>query len=118
MKGGIQNKEGRLILVWNDGTRRTMAIGLPDTPPARALAEKIKAEIEWDWHIRQYDLTGVSIMSLMKTYSVASIVGFRQQSQSKDPSRLPLLRSRKYLMAFDRVLTTLATMVRCLLSPR
>jgi hypothetical protein len=46
MKVGIQNKEGRLILVWNDGTRRTMAIGLPDTPPARALAEEIKAEIE------------------------------------------------------------------------
>jgi integrase len=57
MKVGIQNKEGRLILVWNDGTRRTMAIGLPDTPPARALAEKTKAEIEWDWHIRQYDPT-------------------------------------------------------------
>jgi hypothetical protein len=24
-----------------------MAIGLPDTPPAKALAEKTKAEIEW-----------------------------------------------------------------------
>lgn len=57
MKVGIQNKEGRLILVWNDGKRRTMAIGLPDTPPARALAEKTKAEIEWDWHIKQYDPT-------------------------------------------------------------
>jgi integrase len=57
MKVGIQNKEGRLILVWNDGKRRTMAIGMPDTPPARALAEKTKAEIEWDWHIKQYDST-------------------------------------------------------------
>jgi integrase len=57
MKVGIQNKEGRLILVWNDGNRRTMAIGLPDTLPARALAEKTKAEIEWDWHIKQYDPT-------------------------------------------------------------
>lgn len=57
MKVGIQNKEGRLILVWNDGKRRTMAIGLPDTLPARALAEKTKAEIEWDWHIKQYDPT-------------------------------------------------------------
>jgi tRNA A37 threonylcarbamoyladenosine synthetase subunit TsaC/SUA5/YrdC len=46
MKVGIQNKEGSLILAWNDGTRRTMAIRLPDTPPARALAEKTKAEIE------------------------------------------------------------------------
>jgi hypothetical protein len=41
MKVGIQNKEGRLMLVWNDGKRRTMAI------LARALAEKTKAEIEW-----------------------------------------------------------------------
>lgn len=57
MKVGIQNKEGRLILVWNDGKRRTMAIGMPDTPPARALAEKTKAEIEWDWAIKQYDPT-------------------------------------------------------------
>ena len=29
MKVGIQKKEGRLILVWDDGKRRTMAIGLP-----------------------------------------------------------------------------------------
>lgn len=28
MKVGIQVKEGRLILVWNDGKRRTMAISL------------------------------------------------------------------------------------------
>jgi Phage integrase family len=57
MKVGIQNKEGRLILVWNDGKRRTMAIGMPDTLPGKALAEKTKAEIEWDWHIKQYDPT-------------------------------------------------------------
>jgi hypothetical protein len=57
MKVGIQNKDGRLILVWNDGKRRTMAIGMPDTPPVKALAEKTKAKIEWDWHIKQYDPT-------------------------------------------------------------
>jgi hypothetical protein len=51
MKVGIQNKESRLILVWNEGKRWTMAIGLLDTPPARALAEKTKAKIEWDWHM-------------------------------------------------------------------
>jgi integrase len=62
MKVGIQNKEGRLILVWNDGNRRTMAIGMPDTPPGRALADKIKAEIEWDWHIGQYDSTKLKYM--------------------------------------------------------
>jgi hypothetical protein len=28
MKVGIQNKVGRLILVWNDGKRRTMATTL------------------------------------------------------------------------------------------
>jgi integrase len=55
MKVGIQTKEGRLILAWNDGKRRTMAIGMPDSPPGRALAEKTKAEIEWDWRIGQYD---------------------------------------------------------------
>jgi integrase len=62
MKVGIQNKEGRLILVWNDGNRRTMAIGMPDTSPGRALADKIKAEIEWDWHIGQYDSTKLKYM--------------------------------------------------------
>jgi hypothetical protein len=43
MKVGIQNKEGRLILVWNDGKRRTMAIGLPDAPPAIAMLKARKA---------------------------------------------------------------------------
>jgi hypothetical protein len=28
MKVGIQNKKGWLILVWNDGKRRTMATGI------------------------------------------------------------------------------------------
>jgi integrase len=55
MKVGIQNKEGRLILVWDDGKRRTMAVGMPDSSTGRALAEKTKAEIEWDWRIGQYD---------------------------------------------------------------
>jgi integrase len=45
MKVGIQNKEGRLILVWNDGKRRTMAIGLPDAPPAIAMLKARKASL-------------------------------------------------------------------------
>ena len=49
MKVGIHKKEGRLILVWNDGKRRTMAIGLPDSKPARSVAKKIAGDIELDF---------------------------------------------------------------------
>ena len=49
MKVGIQVKEGRLILAWNDGKRRTMAIGLPDSTQARAKAKKTAAQIEMDF---------------------------------------------------------------------
>lgn len=49
MKVGIHRKESRLILVWNDGKRRTMAIGLPDSKPARSVAKKIAGDIEVDF---------------------------------------------------------------------
>ncbi len=54
MKVGIQNKEDRLILVWNDGKRRTMAIGathgLPDFPRKWQLEGTLpsKQELEVD----------------------------------------------------------------------
>jgi integrase len=57
MKVGIQNKEDRLILVWNDGKRRTMAIGAADNTASRAAAQKKKAEIEQDWITGHYDRT-------------------------------------------------------------
>jgi integrase len=59
MKVGIQVKEGRLILVWNDGKRRTMAIGLPDSTVGRALAQKTAAQIELDFRLgdEHYDRT-------------------------------------------------------------
>lgn len=59
MKVGIQVKESRLILVWNDGERRTMAIGLPDSPVNRKLAQKRAAEIELDFSLgdEYYDRT-------------------------------------------------------------
>jgi hypothetical protein len=41
MKVGIQNKKGWLILVWNDGKRRTMATDIrPDIAGAKSLAQK------------------------------------------------------------------------------
>ena len=57
MKVGIQNKEGRLILVWFDGKRRTMAIGAADNTASRAAAQRKKAEIEQDWITEHYDQT-------------------------------------------------------------
>jgi integrase len=50
MKVGIQVKEGRLILAWNDSKRRTMAIGLPDSTAGRSLAKRTAAKIEIDFH--------------------------------------------------------------------
>ena len=46
----IESPNGRLRLSWNDGSpkRRTMAIGMPNTPHGRALAKKTKGEIETD----------------------------------------------------------------------
>ena len=59
MKVGIQTKEGRLILAWNDGKRRTMAIGLQDSKAARSLAQRTAAKIEIDFHLgdEYYDRT-------------------------------------------------------------
>jgi hypothetical protein len=50
MKVGIQPKEGRLILVWNDGKRRTMAI-LAESVVGRALAQEIAKRIELDFQL-------------------------------------------------------------------
>jgi integrase len=61
MKVGIQNKKGWLILVWNDGNRRTMATGIrADIAGAKALAQKIATRIELDFLQRdegRYDRT-------------------------------------------------------------
>jgi integrase len=59
MKVGIQVKEGRLILVWDDGKRRTMAIGLPNSKTNKALAGKLASKIEVDFHLgdEYYDRT-------------------------------------------------------------
>lgn len=57
----IESPNGRLRLAWRDGSpkRRTLAIGMPDTPQGRALAKKIKCEIETDLAIGDdhYDRT-------------------------------------------------------------
>jgi len=50
MKVGIQVKEGRLILIWNNGKRRIMAIDLPDSKAVRSLAKKTVAKIGIDFH--------------------------------------------------------------------
>jgi integrase len=61
MKVGIQNKAGWLILVWNDGKRRTMATGIrADIAGAKSLAQKTATRIESDFHRRDegyYDPT-------------------------------------------------------------
>jgi integrase len=61
MKVGIQNKKGWLILVWNDGKRRTMATGIrADIAGAKSLAQKVATRIESDFHRRDegyYDPT-------------------------------------------------------------
>jgi hypothetical protein len=61
MKVGIQNKQGWLILAWNDGKRRTMATGIrADIAGARSLAQKIATLIELDFIQRdegRYDET-------------------------------------------------------------
>jgi integrase len=57
MKVGIQKKEGRLILTWNDGERRTMGVGVPDSIVGWAVARKKQAEIEQDWITGHYDPT-------------------------------------------------------------
>jgi integrase len=59
MKVGIHVKEGRLILVWNDGKRRTMAIGLPNSKTNKTLAGKLASKIEIDFHLgdEYYDCT-------------------------------------------------------------
>ena len=49
MKVGIQNKEGYLILAWNDAKRRTMAISLPDSKAARSVAKRIAGKIDVDF---------------------------------------------------------------------
>ena len=50
MKVGIQNKKGWLILVLNDGNRRTMATGIrADIAGAKSLAQKIATRIELDF---------------------------------------------------------------------
>jgi integrase len=46
MKVGIQNKEDRLILVWN-----------ADNTASRAAARRKKADIEQDWITGHYDPT-------------------------------------------------------------
>jgi integrase len=61
MKVGIQNKQGWLILAWNDGKRRTMATGIrADIAGAKSLAQKIATRIELDFIQRdegRYDET-------------------------------------------------------------
>ena len=61
MKVGTQNKKGWLILVWNDGKRRTMATGIrADIGGAKAFAQKIATRIELDFLQRdegRYDAT-------------------------------------------------------------
>jgi|GEM_PF-4864406 len=51
MKVGIQVKERRLILAWNEGNRRTMEIDLPDSKAVRSLAKKTVAKIGIDFHL-------------------------------------------------------------------
>jgi integrase len=58
MKITIENHRGLLRLRWNDGTRRkTLALGLPDSPPYRAKAGMVKHQIEQDFHTGHYDPT-------------------------------------------------------------
>ncbi len=51
----IERRTDFLRLRWNDGKRRSLALGLRDTPPNRALAEAKKKAIETDWANATYD---------------------------------------------------------------
>jgi integrase len=57
MKVTIENHNNRLRLRWNDGKRRTLALGLPDTPPCRSTAGIVKNQIELDHQTGHYDAT-------------------------------------------------------------
>jgi integrase len=51
----IERRANLLRLRWNDGKRRSLALGLRDTPPNRALAEVKKKAIKTDWANANYD---------------------------------------------------------------
>lgn len=53
----IERRADLLRLRWNDGKRRSLAMGLRDTPPNRAAAAAAKKLIENDWNDQVYDTT-------------------------------------------------------------
>jgi integrase len=55
MKVTIENHRGLLRLRWNDGTRRSLPLGIAESPVGRSLALQKKAQIELDWQIGHYD---------------------------------------------------------------
>ncbi len=57
MKVTIESHQGRLRLRWQDPDRRTLVLGLPDTPVCRSKAGMVKNQIELDWQTGQYDPT-------------------------------------------------------------
>lgn len=53
----IERRAGFLRLRWNDGKRRSLALGLRDTPANWNFATAKKKEIENDWNDQTYDAT-------------------------------------------------------------
>ncbi len=58
MKITIEVRAGRLVLRWNDGSKRhNLSIGATDNPLGWARAERKRAEIQTDWEAGYYDAT-------------------------------------------------------------
>jgi integrase len=63
MKVTIESHRGNLRLRCNDGERRCITLGVPDSPVGRSLAEIKKNEIELDFQTGHYDRTHLKYRS-------------------------------------------------------
>jgi hypothetical protein len=64
MKVTIEKHRGLLRLRWNDGNRRSLPLGIADSPVGRSIALQKKGLIEMDWQIGHYDRTLVNYPTL------------------------------------------------------
>jgi integrase len=53
----IEVRSGILRLRWDDGKRRSLSLGLRDSPAARSMVKTTKQAIEQDWKLGQYEPT-------------------------------------------------------------
>jgi integrase len=55
MKVTIEKHRGLLRLRWNDGNRRSLPLGIADSPVGRSITLQKKGLIEMDWQTGRYD---------------------------------------------------------------